>query len=115
MIPDLRQWDVVRVRIRPGDQDLHPAVVLSRSAVCADVRKQTINVLYGSTKRPTGAVGPTDVALNGADGLERLTLINCDHIYTVRKDSIESRLGIVAYERLRALCRVISRAFAFVG
>ena len=50
MIADLRQWDVVRVCIRPADQDLHPAVVLARTAVCADHRKQTINVLYGSTK-----------------------------------------------------------------
>ena len=115
MIVDLRQWDVVRVRIRPADQELHPAVVFSRTAVCGDVRKQTINVLYGSTKRPAGEVGPTDVALNSADGLERLTLINCDHLYTVRKDTIESRLGNVSYERRRALCRAVARAFAFVG
>ena len=115
MIADLRQWDVVRVRIRPTDQDLHPAVVFSRTAVCTDDRKQTINVLYGSTKRPAGEIGPTDVALNSADGLERLTLVNCDHLYTVRKDAVESRLGSVGYERRRVLCRTVARAFAFVG
>jgi len=115
MIADLRQWDVVRVRIRPTDQDLHPAVVLSRTAVCADARKQTVNVLFGTTKRPAGEISPTDVALNSADGLERLTLINCDHIYTVRKDTVDSRLGSVSYERRRALCRTLARAFAFVA
>ena len=115
MIADLRQWDVVRVRIRPTDQDLHPAVVISRTPVCADVRKQTVNVLYGTTKRPAGEVGPTDVALNSAEGLERLTLVNCDHFYTVRKEAIETRLGNVSYERRRALCRAIARAFAFVS
>ncbi len=55
MIADVAQWDVVRVRIRPADKDLHPAVVVSRGAVCADPRKQTINVLYCSTKRPAAA------------------------------------------------------------
>lgn len=115
MIAGLTQWDVVRVRIRPTDQDFHPAVIISRAAVCADPRKQTINVLYGTTKRPAGDVAPTDVALNSADGLDRLTLINCDHIYTVRKDSMESRLGSVSYERRRALCRTMARAFAFVS
>ena len=115
MIADFRQWDVVRVRIRPTDQDLHPAVVLSRTAVCADGRKQTINVLYGTTKRPAGEVGLTDVSLNGADGLERLTLINCDHIYTVRKETVDSRMGTVSYERRRVLCRAIARAFDLVS
>lgn len=55
------------------------------------------------------------MALNSADGLDRLTLINCDHIYTVRKDSVASRLGSVGYERRRALCRTMARAFAFVS
>jgi len=104
-----------RGQVRPTDQDLHPAVVLSRTAVCADARKQTVNVLFGTTKRPAGEISPTDVALNSADGLERLTLINCDHIYTVRKDTVDSRLGSVSYERRRALCRTLARAFAFVA
>jgi mRNA-degrading endonuclease toxin of MazEF toxin-antitoxin module len=115
MISDLAQWDVVRVRIRPGDKDLHPAVVISRSAVCADVRTQVVNVLYGSTKRPALAAGQTDVTLNSAEGLDRLTIINCDHIYTVRKDSIDSRIGRVSHERRLALCRTLKLAFAFLA
>ena len=114
MIADVTQWDVVRVRIRPTDKEPHPAVVVSRAAVCADARKQTINVLYCSTKRPAVEIGQTDVVLNSADGLERLTLVNCDHIYTVRKDSVELRVGSVSHERRRPLCRTLARAFAFV-
>jgi mRNA-degrading endonuclease toxin of MazEF toxin-antitoxin module len=115
MIPDLTQWDVVRVRVRPDDKDLHPAVVVSRPSVCADARSQVVNVLYGSTKRPASAAGQTDVALNSAEGLERLTLINCDHMYTVRKDSVVSRIGRVGFERRRALCRTLKVAFAFLA
>ena len=114
MIPDLTQWDVVRVRIRPTDKDLHPAVILSRADVCRDTRITTVNVMYGTTRRPSSAAGATDVVLNGADGLERPTLVNCDHLYTVRKDSIESRLGCVTFERRRALSRTLHRAFALL-
>ncbi len=115
MIPDLTQWDVVRVRIRPGDRELHPAVVISRASVCSDGRSQVVNVLYGTTKRPAGAISQTDVALNSAEGLDRLTLVNCDHIYTVRKDSVDSRIGRVSLERRRALCRTPKVAFAFLA
>lgn len=114
MIPDPTQWDVVRVRIRPDDKDLHPAVVISRAEVCADSRKQSINVIYGTTRRPAGAPVATDVVLNGADGLDRPTLFNCDHLFTVRKESVESRFGRVTLERRRALSRTLHRAFALL-
>jgi mRNA-degrading endonuclease toxin of MazEF toxin-antitoxin module len=89
--------------------------VISRGAVCADARKQTINVFYGSTKRPAVESGATDVVLNGADGLERLTVVNCDHVYTVAKTSIESQVGSVSYERRRAISRTLIRAFALLS
>ena len=115
MIPDLAQWDVVRVRIRPTDKDLHPAVVASRTDVCRDARKSTVNILYGSTKRPAVLAGATDVVLNGADGLEGPTAFNCDHLFTITKASIEARYGSVTIERRRALSRTIHRAFALLS
>lgn len=115
MIPDLTQWDVIRVRIRPTDKDLHPAVVVSRIDVCRDPHKNSINILYGSTKRPATSAGATDVVLNGADGLDRSTSFNCDHLFTITKASIESRYGSVTIERRRALSRTIHRAFALLS
>ncbi len=114
MIPDLNQWDVVRVRIRPTDKDAHPAVVISRADMCRDPRVPVVNVLYGTTRRPTSSPSPTDVVLNGADGLDRPTLVNCDHMHTVTKSSIEARCGCVTVERRRALSRTIHRAFALL-
>jgi mRNA-degrading endonuclease toxin of MazEF toxin-antitoxin module len=110
MIPDLAQWDVVRVRIRSTDKDLHPAVVVSRVDMCRDGRVPVVNVLYGTTRRPASSPGLTDVV----DGLDRPTLVNCDHLHTVTKASIESRLGSVAHERRRALSRTLHRAFALL-
>ncbi|MFI5335482.1 MAG: type II toxin-antitoxin system PemK/MazF family toxin [Opitutales bacterium] len=115
MTAELSQWDVVRVRIRPTDKDPHPAVVISRTEVCRDPRKLSINILYGSTKRPATAAGATDVVLNGADGLDRATAFNCDHLFTVAKASIESQYGSVGIERRRAISRTLHRAFALLA
>lgn len=114
MIPDLAQWDGVRARIRSTDKDSHPSVIISRADMCRDARVPVVNVLYGTTRRPAGSPGLTDVVLNGADGLDRPTLVNCDHLHTVTKASIEIRLGSVAHERRRALSRTLHRAFALL-
>lgn len=52
----LRQWDVVKVRINPGDRDEHPALIISADEVCASAPR--VNVLYGSTHRPGQPVRP---------------------------------------------------------
>ena len=115
MIPDLAQWDVVRVRIRSTYKDLHPAVVISRVDMCRDERVPVVNVLYGTSRRPASSPGLTDVVLNGADGLDRPTLVSCDHLHTVTKTSIEIRLGKVTYERRRAFSRTLHRAYALLS
>ena len=101
------QWDVVKVRINPGDRDEHPAVVLSREEVCGNERKALVNVLYGTTKKPADQKAETEVQLNSADGLERPTLYSCAHIYTVHRGKISGRLGRVAPERRRQIERAI--------
>jgi len=101
------QWDVVKARINPGDRDEHPAVVVSREEICADERKALVNVLYGSTKRPTDQKAETEILLNGADGLDRPTLFSCAHFYTVHRSKIGQRLGRVTPERRRQIGRAI--------
>jgi hypothetical protein len=50
MTAPLRQWDVVRVRIKPEDRDEHPAVIISVDEICASAPR--VNVLHGTTRRP---------------------------------------------------------------
>lgn len=69
-----RQWDVVRVRLRPEDRDEHFCIVISPEEICANERKPLVNILAGSAKRPAQTAAPHEIPLNGADGLERLTL-----------------------------------------
>jgi mRNA-degrading endonuclease toxin of MazEF toxin-antitoxin module len=104
---ELRQWDVVKVRIRPEDRDEHPAVVISCDELCGDAHRTALNVLYGTTRRPATSADSFEVTLNGADGLERPTLFHCGHLYTVDRRKVTTTLGRVSTERRRQIGRKI--------
>ena len=107
----LHQWDIVRVRVNPQDRDEHPAIVLSREEFCTDAKRRTLNVLYGTTRRPAAAVGALEVVLNGADGLEGATLFSCGHLFTISKEKVFSVVGRVSVERRRHIGRRIVEAY----
>lgn len=107
MIPVLHQWDVVKVRINPEDRDEHPAVIISPEELCIDPRKTRLNVLYGTTKRPSETLSVYEVVLNGADGLEHATRVGCAYFYGVDRRKITTSLGRVAQERRRQIGRKI--------
>ena len=104
---EVRQWDVVRVRINPADRDEHPAVVVSGDEFCTDPHKPMINVLYGTSRRPGLETRAHEIVLNGADGLERPTVFSCGHLYTIDRRKIAAILGRVAPERRRQIGRKI--------
>ena len=101
------QWDVIKVRLRPEDRDEHFCVVISPEAACADEHKPCVNILAGTTKRPAMTPAPNEVVLNGADGLERLTVFNCGHFHQVNRQKITAVTGRVASERRRQIGRKI--------
>lgn len=107
MIPAVHQWDIVRVRINPDDRDEHPAVVLTCEEFCLSSGRHKLNVLYGSSRRPTEKPEPYEITLNGADGLERPTVFNCGHLYTVDRRKITAAIGRVVPERRRQIGRTI--------
>ncbi len=107
MSTSCRQWDIVYVRIRPDDRDEHPAVVLTCDDFCADERRHALNVLYGTTRRPSAAPETYEITLNGADGLDHPTLFNCGHLYTIDRRKISTVKGRVTPERRRQIGRKI--------
>lgn len=113
MNPEVHQWDIVRVRINPDDRDEHPAVVLTCEEFCVVPGRQKLNVLYGSSRRPSERPAPYEITLNGADGLERATVFNCGHLYTIDRRKITVTLGRVAPERRRQIGRTIVATFRF--
>ena len=107
----VHQWDIVKVRIRPEDKDEHPAVVLSREEWCRDERRRVLNVMYCTNARPGLSASQCDVVLNGADGLERKTLVSCEHVHTVPRTAITATVGRVGVERRRQIGRTLVQAF----
>jgi mRNA-degrading endonuclease toxin of MazEF toxin-antitoxin module len=106
----IHQWDIVKVRVRPEDRDEHPAVVLSREEWCQDEQRRFVNVLYGTSRRPATGAAVLDVTLNGADGLERMTLINTEHVFSITRERISSVVGRVTPARRRQIGRTLVQA-----
>jgi hypothetical protein len=106
-----RQWDVVKVRINPEDRDELPAIVVSPEELCADGRKTKLNVLYGSTRRPGQSARPYEVVLNGADGLDHPTIVDCAYLYGVDRRKMTGVMGRVTPERRRQIGRTMVASF----
>jgi hypothetical protein len=104
----MHQWDIVKVRMNPKDRDAHPAVVISCEEDCQDPELLRINVLYGSKRAPAAAVDSWQVLLNGADGLDFQTAIDCGIFYLVPKGSCAPAVGSVSLERRRLIGRKIN-------
>lgn len=104
----VRQWDIVQFRIRPQDRDLHPGVVISGEEWCASAHAANLNVLACSKRVPADSVKAHQVVLNGADGLEFQTTVDCRFFYIIPKETIHSVTGRVTQERRRALGRKIN-------
>lgn len=103
----LRRWDIVFARLDDSDTAGHPAIVLSHDARLNAPEAQRINVLFGSKKRPAEATGDHHALLNGADGLDFLTAVDCSFIHVIRKSSIVRSGGYVSLERRRDIQRKI--------
>jgi mRNA-degrading endonuclease toxin of MazEF toxin-antitoxin module len=97
------------MRVRPTDRDRHPVVILSPDDVLADASTTHINILYGSTAR-AGEERPLRVLLNGTDGLERLTTINCRFIHLVPLANCGEKIGSVAMVRRRQISRTVAQS-----
>ena len=106
---ELRQWDVVKVRINPDDRDEHPAIILSNDDVALGPWPK-VNVLYGSTKRPVDKVLPGQILLDEADSCDHLTVFDCAFFPVVRKSAITAKLGKVSANRRRPLHQTIAAA-----
>jgi hypothetical protein len=109
---NLRRWDIVFVRENEKDPAGHPGVVLSPEDLLGDPRHQRINVLLGSKKSPVYAAQPRHVLLNGADGLDHRTVVDCSLVVVVRKPSILRLAGTVSLERRR---QIAHKVCAYLG
>jgi hypothetical protein len=104
----VRQWDIVRFRIRPQDRDLHPGIVLSGEEWCGSAHTTNLNALPCSKRVPGDAIKPHQVMLNGADGLEFPSTADCRFFHIIKKEGVSEVIGRVSLERRRAIGRKIN-------
>ena len=110
----LRRWDIVFLRADARDDTGHPAILLSHEDILEHPDRDRFNALIGSKKSPAYAPQPRHVVLNGADGLEFTTLVDCSLIQVGRKSGILRRAGVVSLERRREIQRKV-RAYLGLG
>ena len=66
-----------------------------------------MEIILCSTQRASRAPNAGEVVLDLADGLNWETLCKCDLIYSVDRDLLHTRRGLVTTERRREIVRVI--------
>jgi mRNA-degrading endonuclease toxin of MazEF toxin-antitoxin module len=101
---------------RGDEQDPHghPLIVLSNDESCEDSNRASVNVLFGSTKRPAIANRPFEILCDEADGFENPTIVDCSRIYFIPKAKLARRLGAVTRLRRVQACRKVAEVFRFV-
>ena len=107
----MKQWEVWTCAFAGADE--HPAVIVSHP-VRAE-RKQVVEVLLCSTQRGGAVPGPHEVVLNTEDGLDGKTVCRCDLIYSVPRDDLRDRRGLVSLERRRDIVRKIIWSHGWSG
>ena len=111
----LCRWDVVFLRAEGrADPTGHPAVILSGENTLGDAKQNRFNVLLGTKKPPAASTGAHQVLLNGADGLDHLTQLDCSLVYVARKESVLRSAGRVSPARRGEIARKV-RAFLGLG
>lgn len=106
-----RQWETWMTRGDEKDPHGHPLIVLSNDESCTDPNRASINVLFGSTKRPAIGNRPFEIVCDEADGFDRPTVIDCSRIYFIAKAKLGRQLGAVSRVRRVQASRKIAEVF----
>lgn len=96
----IRQWEVWKSR-PPGFERDHWFVILSGQERLDSPRHHQVNGLACYTLR--GPPLKSDVRLNSADGFEAATVCQCDLVFLLDKTKLQSRIGLVSWERQQAI------------
>lgn len=110
----LRRWDIVFVRADERDLTGHPAVILSGENSLDDPRQHRFNAVLGTKKPPAAANADHHVLLDGSDGLEHVTQVDCSLVYVARRSSVLRTAGMVSWERRKEIQRKV-RAYLGLG
>lgn len=102
------QFEVWRY-VFPEKGGAHPVVLISHPDICA--KAKVVNVLFCTSQRQSRRPYPSEVMLNGADGLDWETFCDCSVMYAVKSDLLFNKRGRVTLERRRAIRSLLRDMF----
>lgn len=97
----IARGDVRLYRFAPPDKD-RPVVVLTRDSAIAYLGSVTVAPIT-STIRGV----PSEVVLNGEDGMKAPCAVNLHNAVTVSKDRLGKRLAQLRYSRMNEICAAL--------
>lgn len=83
-----------------------PVLVLTREIVRPHLNTVTVAPITGTIRGLS-----TEVPVGAANGLDKPSVVACDHLTTIPKDAIGSRIGLLLDEQERELSEAIHAAF----
>jgi mRNA interferase MazF len=102
----MRRGDVRWYKFEQPDKS-RPVVVLTRDSIIPHIGEVTVAPVT-STIRDI----PSEVLLDKSDGMPRDCVVNCDHMQTVAKARIGSRITSLSPVKLRELSAAVEFALA---
>jgi mRNA interferase MazF len=102
----MKRGDVRWYKFEQPDKN-RPVVILTRDAIMPHLNEVTVAPVT-STVRDI----PSEVLLDGKDGMPRECAINCDHLQTIAKGKIGSLITTLSHSRMREVRNAIAFAIA---
>jgi mRNA-degrading endonuclease toxin of MazEF toxin-antitoxin module len=106
----MMQWEIYDYSF-PDPIGSHPAIVLSPTEVADNPDIHFVNVLMVVSVRAARPMRKFEVALNGADGLDNLSVAKVLPVYLVAKMDLGRKRGLVTRLRQQALAGRIREAY----
>ena len=109
------QWDIVKARVRESDRDEHYLVIVSSEDTCASPNAPYLNVLFCSSRRPGRELRAGQVILNGSDGLDHQTVVDCSYFHSIPKAKLKMTDARITPKRRALLKSTTIAAFRLIG
>ena len=86
--------------------EARPVLVLTRAIVRPHLDTVTVAPITGTIRGLS-----TEVPVGAANGLDKPSVVACDHVTTIPKDAIGARIGLFLDEQERGLSDALRAAF----
>jgi mRNA interferase MazF len=106
---EVRRGEIWRYRFKAPDK-LRPVVVLSRPDVIGLLHTVMVAPITSTVR---GA--PSEVQVGADEGLKHQSAVNLDHVQTIERARLVGRVGTLAPEKMRAVCRALAIAVGCDG